>query len=70
MVRSNTTCRDVTKTPRENVKEEPPVDLTSYIEAVRRADGSAQPGQLSLIDLHVALGRVGTVVPYKYFGFN
>jgi len=46
------------------------VDLTSYIAAVRRADGSAQPGQLSLIDLHLALGRVGAVVPYKYFGFN
>lgn len=46
------------------------MNLTSYIEAVRRADGSAQPGQLSLIDLHVALGRVGSVVPYRYFGFN
>ncbi len=51
-------------------EEGSPVNLTSYIEAVRRADGSAQPGQLSLIDLHVALGRVGALVPYKYFGFN
>ena len=47
-----------------------PVNMTSFIEAVRRADGSAQPQQLSPTDLHVALERVGVVVPYRYFGFN
>ena len=46
------------------------MNMTSFIEAGRRADGSAQPQQLSPTDLHVALERVGAVVPYRYFGFN
>ena len=46
------------------------MNMTSFIEAVRRADGSAQPQELSPTDLHVALERIGTVAPYRYFGFN
>jgi len=46
------------------------LNLTSYIEAVRRADGSAQPGQLSPADLQVALVRVGASVQAPPFGFN
>ena len=46
------------------------MNITSFIEAVRRADGSAQPQQLSPRDLQVALARVSAVVPDQYFGFN
>ena len=46
------------------------MNITSFIEAVRRADGSAQPQQLSPRDLQVALAQVCAVVPDQYFGFN
>lgn len=46
------------------------MDIHTFIEAVRRADGSAQPQQLSPADLQLALMRIGSVVPYRYFGFN
>ena len=46
------------------------MDIHSYVEAVRRADGSAQPQQLAPADLQLALVRIGSVVPYRYFGFN
>ena len=51
-------------------RREPPVKMTSIIEAVRRADGSAPVQQLSPADLQVALARPGAGVPYQYFGFN
>ncbi len=44
--------------------------ITSVIEAVRRADGSARLQQLSPADLQVVLTRVGGAVRYQYFGFN
>lgn len=44
--------------------------MTSIVEAVRRADGSAPVQQLSPADLQVALARPGAGVPYLYFGFN
>ncbi len=46
------------------------LNLTSYIEAVRRADGSARPQELSPADLQVALVRVGAAVQSPPFGFN
>lgn len=46
------------------------MNITSFIEAVRRADGSAQPQQLSPRDLQVAFARVGAAAPYQCFGFN
>ena len=50
--------------------KESPVKMTSIVEAVRRADGSAPVQQLSPADLQVALARPGAGVPYMYFGFN
>ena len=44
--------------------------MTSLIEAVRRADGSAQPQQLSPADLQVVLVHIGASVPSQPFGFN
>ena len=46
------------------------VNLISYIEAVRRADGSAQPEQLSPAELQAALARTGAAVQAPPFGFN
>ena len=46
------------------------MNLTSYIEAVRRADGSARPQELSPADIQVALVRVGAAVQAPPFGFN
>lgn len=46
------------------------MNLTDYIEAVRRADGSARPQELSPADIHVALVRVGAAVQAPPFGFN
>ena len=46
------------------------MNLTSYIEAVRRADGSARPQELSPAELNAALARVGAAVQSPPFGFN
>ena len=46
------------------------MDLKSFIEAVRRADGSARPQQLEPADLRVAYARIEAVEPERFFGFN
>ena len=46
------------------------MDIKSFIEAVRRGDGSAQPQHLSPADLRVAYARIEAVEPKRNFGFN
>lgn len=57
-------------TQRSDANRRNRLNLTSYIEAVRRADGSARPQELSPADLQVALVRVGAAVQSPPFGFN